>query len=60
MYSVGAARVLFPSRTETILRSIIMRRSPVHKGRSARKFRGQVGRTKVANMRGPMRGGFRF
>lgn len=37
-----------------------MRRSPVNKSRSARKFRGQVGRTKAANMRGPMRGGFRF
>jgi len=39
---------------------VIMRRHSVHKGRSARKFRLQVGRTKVANMRGPMRGGFRF
>ncbi|WNK13384.1 MAG: hypothetical protein [Microvirus sp.] len=37
-----------------------MRRHSVNKGRSARKFRGQVGRTKAANMRGPMRGGFRF
>jgi len=37
-----------------------MRRSSVNKHKSARKFRGQVGRTKVANMRGPMRGGFRF
>lgn len=37
-----------------------MRRHPVNKSRSARKFRGQVGRTKVANLRGPMRGGFRF
>lgn len=37
-----------------------MRRHSVHKGHSARKFRRQVGRTKIANMRGPMRGGFRF
>ena len=37
-----------------------MRRHAVHKGHSARKFRRQVGRTKAANMRGPMRGGFRF
>lgn len=37
-----------------------MRRHSVNKHRSARKFRGQVGRTKSANMRGPMRGGFRF
>lgn len=37
-----------------------MRRFGVNKGRSARKFRKQVGRVKAANMRGPMRGGFRF
>lgn len=37
-----------------------MRRIPVNKKHSARKFRSQVGRTKSANMRGPMRGGFRF
>lgn len=37
-----------------------MRRSPVNKHRSSGKFRRQVGRTKVANLRGPMRGGFRF
>jgi len=37
-----------------------MRRNPVNKGHSARRFRKQVGRVKVANMRGPMRGGFRF
>lgn len=37
-----------------------MRRIPVNKHRSARKFRKQVGKTKIANMRGPMRGGFRF
>ena len=37
-----------------------MRRIPVNKHRSSRKFRSQVGRTKAANMRGPMRGGFRF
>lgn len=38
----------------------IMRRFSVNKSRSSRKFRKQVGRTKAANMRGPMRGGFRF
>ena len=37
-----------------------MRRHPVNKHRSAKKFRKQVGHTKAANMRGPMRGGFRF
>lgn len=37
-----------------------MRRFAVNKHRSSRKFRGQVSRTKAANMRGPMRGGFRF
>nr|QJB20983.1 MAG: hypothetical protein [Microvirus sp.] len=37
-----------------------MRRYAVNKFRSARRFRGQMSRTKSANMRGPMRGGFRF
>lgn len=37
-----------------------MRRNRVNKRRSASRFRKQVGRTKSANMRGPMRGGFRF
>lgn len=37
-----------------------MRRSGVNKRKSAGKFRSQVGRTKAANMRGPMRGGYRF
>lgn len=37
-----------------------MKRFGVNKHRSARKFRGQVAHTKAANMRGPMRGGFRF
>jgi len=37
-----------------------MRRHSVSKYRSARKFRKQVAHTKVANLRGPMRGGFRF
>jgi hypothetical protein len=36
-------------------------RRSVSKGKSARRFRSQVGKTKAANMRsGPMRGGFRF
>lgn len=37
-----------------------MRRSHVNKHHSAKKFRHQVARTKSANMRAPMRGGFRF
>lgn len=36
-------------------------RGSVNKRRSARKFRRQVGRTKMANMApNPMRGGFRL
>lgn len=35
-------------------------RRNVNKGRSAAKFRGSVGRTKAANMAGPMRGGWRL
>lgn len=36
-------------------------RSGVNKHRGARKFRGQVGRTKAINMKGaPMRGGIRL
>lgn len=36
-------------------------RDGVNKGRSARKFRGQIGRTKAANMsKGLMRGGWRL
>lgn len=37
-----------------------MRRFSVNKHHSAKRFRRQVSHTKVANMRGPMRGGFRF
>lgn len=37
-----------------------MRRIPVNKHKSARTFRSQAGRTKIANLNGPMRGGFRF
>jgi len=38
-----------------------MYRKPVNKFKSAKKFRGQVGRTKAANVRGnPMRGGIRL
>lgn len=37
-----------------------LRRGPVNKGRSARKFRSQTRRTNVRNMRGPMRGGIRL
>lgn len=35
-------------------------RSPVNKGRSARKFRGQASRTKAINVASPMRGGIRL
>lgn len=37
-----------------------LKRHGVHKGRSARKFRGQVRRTKAPNVSGPMRGGWRL
>lgn len=37
-----------------------LRRKPVNKRRSARKFRGQSRRTKGANMAQVMRGGIRF
>lgn len=37
------------------------KRSPVNKGRSAAKFRGQMSRTKAPNMaKAPMRGGWRM
>jgi len=37
-----------------------VRRSGVSKRKSARTFRKHTMKTKSANMRGPMRGGFRF
>lgn len=37
-----------------------MFRKHVNKQRAARKFRGHASHTKVANMRGPMRGGYRL
>lgn len=37
-----------------------MRRRPVGKNRSARKFRGQVNKTKSINLAKPGRGGFRI
>lgn len=38
-----------------------MRRKPVNKHRSARKFRSSIGRTKRINVApAPMRGGFRI
>lgn len=37
-----------------------MRRVPVNKSKSARKFRSQVGRVKAANFVTPTRGGYRF
>lgn len=37
-----------------------MRRHAVSKSGSARKFRGNVSRTKALNMKVPMRGGFRI
>lgn len=36
------------------------RRKPVSKGRSSRKFRKQVGKTKGANLSRVMRGGYRL
>lgn len=37
-----------------------LKRRPVHKGKSARRFRKQSLRTKGANMAQVMRGGIRF
>lgn len=37
-----------------------MRRFPVNKSRSAAKFRRNLKRTKVVNVKGPMRGGIRL
>lgn len=38
-----------------------MRRSPVNKGYSAKKFRGNIGRSKAANVApAPQRGGWRL
>lgn len=37
-----------------------MKRYSVNKSRSARKFRGQSGRTQKRNLNGPMRGGIRL
>lgn len=37
-----------------------MKRRPVNKKRSARKFRAQTARTKAANMGGLARGGWRL
>lgn len=38
-----------------------MRRMPVNKSRDARRFRGNVGKTKAANLfAAPMRGGIRL
>lgn len=37
-----------------------LKRKPVSKNRSAKKFRGQTRRTKARNMVGPMRGGIRL
>lgn len=37
-----------------------MKRRPVNKGKSARKFRGQVSTTKAQNVKRPGRGGFRI
>lgn len=37
-----------------------MKRKPVNKSRSARKFRGQTKRTQRRNLAGPMRGGIRL
>lgn len=37
-----------------------VRRARVRKSRSAKKFRKQVGRTKMVNLTSPMRGGIRL
>lgn len=37
-----------------------VKRNGVRKSASARKFRGQVNRTKAMNVSGPMRGGIRL
>jgi len=37
-----------------------LRRKPVSKNRSARKFRAQTRKTKAANLNGPQRGGWRL
>lgn len=37
-----------------------MKRSAVNKGRSARKFRGRAAKTSQANVRSPLRGGYRM
>ena len=37
-----------------------MKRVPVKKSKSARKFRAQTRRTNARNMSGPMRGGIRL
>jgi len=37
-----------------------MKRKHVNKFASAKHFRNQVARVKSANLRGPMRGGYRF
>lgn len=37
-----------------------IKRHPVSKAKSARKFRAQAQHTKAANMNGPMRGGIRL
>lgn len=37
-----------------------MRRIPVNKQRSAKQFRKNLSRTKVVNVKGPMRGGIRL
>jgi len=54
----------FRSRKTSFFLEVPMRpvkRGYVNKGQSARKFRGQAGRTKAANLRGaPMRGGWRL
>lgn len=37
-----------------------MHRQPVNKHKSAKRFKAQVGKTKAANISGPMRGGIRL
>lgn len=52
-----------PSRPlhQDCFKEIFMHRYPVNKGKSAHKFKSNVGRTKSINMKGaPMRGGIRL
>lgn len=59
-YPIFWARPQLGLAHKYFLEVFIMRRYSVNKHHSARKFRKHVGKAKVANFRGPMRGGIRF